>query len=292
MRGKKNFFSSFAGVFLIFGIVMVLFSWDTILYSFQEPIDIYEDGYDFAKEGKGGHIDTTLYASLDVAASLTTTTTRRGSTVSSSTNYYYIIPVFTEKGEEYFVCVEVSESDRSKYEALADATWDYLLDETAEDVNHPGIKFTGTVKKLDDEVYEYMKDWFREAEWFESDADINERVLPLVLEELNFENRNGLLIADVVLFALAIVFFILGKKRDKKLEEQEEAFRQQVQVVNNDEVYINLPMGSYPRSELERVEAFLSANNKVQAIAAFRDITGCGLAEAKEVVDNWYKYYI
>ena len=137
-----------------------------------------------------------------------------------------------------------------------------------------------------------MKDWFREAEWFESDADINERVLPLVLEELNFENRNGLLIADIVLFALAIVFFILGKKRDKKLEEQEEAFRQQVQVVNNDEVYINLPMGSYPRSELERVEAFLSANNKVQAIAAFRDITGCGLAEAKEVVDNWYKYYI
>ena len=118
------------------------------------------------------------------------------------------------------------------------------------------------------------------------------RILPLVLEELNFENRNGLLIADVVLFALAIVFFILGKKRDKKLEEQEEAFRQQVQVVNNDEVYINLPMGSYPRSELERVEAFLSANNKVQAIAAFRDITGCGLAEAKEVVDNWYKYYI
>ncbi|MBQ4524066.1 MAG: hypothetical protein IJA10_14120 [Lachnospiraceae bacterium] len=292
MKQNKNYFTSFAGVFLIFGIVMAIFSWDTILYSFYEPVDIYEEGYDFVEAGKGGHIDTTLFASLDAAASLTTTSSRRGRTTSSTTNYYYIVPVYDADDNEYYVCVEVNEHDTTPYDALVDATWDYLSDETAEEIEHPGIKFTGTAKKLDDEVYEYMKDWFEEAEWFESDADIDEYVLQISLEEKNFAGRNVMIIVLVVLFGLAILFFILGRKRDKKLEAQEEAFRQQVQVINNDEVYINLPIGSYPRSELARVDAFLSGGEKVQAIAALRDITGCGLAEAKEIVDNWFKYYI
>ncbi|MBQ3513172.1 MAG: hypothetical protein IJA32_05150 [Lachnospiraceae bacterium] len=292
MRRKSNYFTNFAGVFLIFAIVMIVATWDTIYYSFQEPVDIYEEGYDFVEAGKGGHIDTTLFASLDAAASLTTTTTRRGRTTSSSTDYYYIVPVYDADDNEYYVCVEVSEHDKSQYEALVDATWDYLSDETAEEIEHPGIKFTGTAKKLDSEVYEYMKDWFEEAEWFASDADIDEYVLQISLEERNFAGRNGMIIAIVVLIGLSVLFFVLGKKRDKKIEEQDEAFRQQVQVVNNNEVYINLPMGSYPRSQLARVDSFLSSNEKVQAIAALRDITGCELAEAKEIVDNWFKYYI
>lgn len=292
MKRKSNYFSSFAGVFAIFAIIMIFACWDTIWYSFKEPVDIYETGFDFVEEGKSTHIDTTFFASLDAAASLTTTTKRRGSTVSSSTDYYYIVPVYDADDNEYYVCVEVSEYDKAQYNALVDATWDYLEDETAEEIGHPGIKFTGIAKKLDKEVYQYMKDWFEEAEWFEDDADIDEYVLQISLEEKNFEGRNGMIIAIVVLLALAILFFILGKKRDKKLEEKEELFRQQVQVVNNDEVYINLPMGSYPRRELARVDAFLSGNEKVQAIAALRDITGCELAEAKEIVDNWFKYYI
>lgn len=292
MRKNNGVLFKFASAFLILGIVMILFSWDTILYSFYEPVDIYEEGYDFVEAGKGGHIDTTLYASLDAAASLTTTSTRRGRTTSSTTNYYYIVPVYDAEGDVYFVCVEVSEHDKKPYDDLVDATWDYFEDETAEDINHPGIKFTGTAKKLDDEVYEYMKDWFEEAEWFENDADIDKYVLQISLEERNFAGRNGMIIAIVVLLGLAILFFVLGKKREKKLEAEEEAFRQQVQFVNNDEVYINLPVGSYPRSQLARVDAFLSGGEKVQAIAALREVTGCGLAEGKEIVDNWFKYYI
>ena len=294
MKEKKNGFYNVAGVFLVFTIVAVIFCWDTILYSFQKPVDIYEEDYNFAKEGTGGRIETTFFASLDAAASLTTTHRSRTSS-SSTTNYYYIIPVYEDSspmGEEYYICVEVSEHERSKYDALVDATWDYLEDENAEEINHPGIKFTGTAKKLDKKVYSYMKDWFEEAEWFEDENDIDKYVLQISLEEKNFEARNVMIIVILVLLALTILFFVLGKKRDQKLIKQEEEFRQQVQVVNNDEVYINLPCGSYPRSQLARVDAFIANNEKVQAIAALREITGLGLAEAKEIVDNWYKYYI
>lgn len=137
-----------------------------------------------------------------------------------------------------------------------------------------------------------MKDWFEEAEWFESDADIEKYVLPIRLVAKSFEMRNAFMIGYVVLAGLSILCFVISRKRNKKFEQKEEEFRQQTQVVMGDEVYVTLPMGSYPKRELARVDAFLAGQDKIQAIAAFRDITGCGLAEAKDIVDHWYDYYI
>lgn len=289
---RDSFFSTCARIGLIVAIVVAIFGWDTVLYSFSEPTDIYEEGYDFVEAGKGGHIDTTLFASLDAAASLTTTSSRRGRTTSSTTNYYYIVPVYDKDGDEYYACVKVSESDRRSYEALVDATWDFIMDENAEEIGHPGIKFTGTAKKLDKDVYKYMKDWFEDAEWFESNSDIDKYVLQICLEEKNFDAAGVLIIIFVVSLGVAILCFVMSKKRNKKFEQKEEEFRQQSQYVMDDEVYINLPMGSYPKSQLARVDAFLTSQQKVQAIAAFRDITNCSLAEAKLIIDNWYSYYI
>ena len=289
---RDSFFSTAAITCLIFLAMLVGFSWDTVWYSFKEPVDIYEEGYDFVEAGKGGHIDTTLWVSLDRAVSQTTTTKSRRGGSTSTTKHYYIVPVYDADYNEYYVCVEVSDSDKSSYTRLVNATWTYLEDETLEDIPHPGIKFTGTAKKLDDDLYKHMKDWFEEAEWFESDADIEKYVLPIRLVSKDFDMRNGFIIAYVVLAGLSVLCFVISRKRNKKFEQKEEEFRQQTQVVMGDEVYVTLPMGSYPKRELARVDAFLAGQDKIQAIAAFRDITGCGLAEAKDIVDHWYDYYI
>ena len=288
---RDSFFSTAAITCLIFLAMLVGFSWDTVWYSFKEPVDIYEQGYDFVEAGKGGHIETTLFASLDKAVSQTTTTKSRRGGTTTTTKHYYIVPVYDADDNEYYVCVEVLDSNKSPYTNLVNETWEYYFEGT-QDIPPEGVKFTGTAKKLDKDIYKHVKDWFEEAEWFESDADIEKYVLPIRLVAKSFEMRNAFMIGYVVLAGLSILCFVISRKRNKKFEQKEEEFRQQTQVVMGDEVYVTLPMGSYPKRELARVDAFLAGQDKIQAIAAFRDITGCGLAEAKDIVDHWYDYYI
>lgn len=46
-----------------------------------------------------------------------------------------------------------------------------------------------------------------------------------------------------------------------------------------------------PKADMDRINGYVAAGDSVTAIKELRDITGLGLAEAKDIIDNWGSYY-
>ncbi len=214
----KGFFLKAAIVLtIIFGVATFLL-FETISLTLQDEQDLYADDFNIIENGDGGHIVAEIYASLGECASETTTTKTNGAVTSKSTDYYYVVPVFVGE-DEYYICAKVEKSERSTYNRITDDTWEYLYDETGElDLGNVTANFEGTIKELDGELYDYMLEYFREAEWFENETELRSHVLQLYLEPMDLESCVGEIIVLVILLVLAVLFWILffvtGKNRN------------------------------------------------------------------------------
>lgn len=214
----KNLWTSLCYIVVIFIIGISIATWDTIYYSFQEQVDVYntEEGYDYKEKGTGGNVRADVDFTLGEAGSIVTTTTRRRGGSSKSTKYYYIIPVVLN-GESCFVCTEVSESKKSDFNLLAKN-------------NKKTISLTGTFKKLDNQMYKYMVEAiedlneYYENKLFKNDAELKAHVLPVCLVPLDFENRNTYITILAVLVILAIFFLLMGIRKSKKKAAREAAY--------------------------------------------------------------------
>lgn len=206
----KNLWTSLCYIAVIFIIGISIATWDTIYYSFQEQVEVYntEKGYDYKGKGTGGNVKADVDFTLGEAGSIVTTTTRRRGGSSKSTKYYYIIPVVFN-GEQCFVCTEVSESKKSDFRSLANNV-------------QKTIPLTGTFKKLDDKMYKYMVESiedlnkYYENKLFKNDAELKAHVLPVCLVPLDFENRNSYITIIAVLVVLAVFFLFMGIRKAKK----------------------------------------------------------------------------
>lgn len=191
---------------ILFGI-FTFFAWDVIFLSFKDEVDMYDDNFDIIKHGDGGRIIAEINLSLGEAVSETTTSTKNGSVTSSRTDHYYVVPVWS--GEDtYYVCVKVDEKNRSLYNKITNQTYDYL---EGEDISSTYVKddFEGTIKELDDELYDYMLEWGRESEMYDNETELRNYMLPLYLEPLDFDNAGPFMIVAIILLAIAIVLFVL-----------------------------------------------------------------------------------
>lgn len=219
----KNLWTNLCFIAVILIFVVSMFSWDTIYYSFQEQVDVYntDEGYDYEGKGTGGNVKADIDITLGEAGSIVTTTTRRRGGSTKTTKYYYIIPVVFNS-EPCFICTEVSESKKSTFDSL-------LNDGTGT------ISLTGTFKKLDDQMYKYMVESIEDLnkyydnELFESDAELKAHVLPVCLVPLDFENRNSYIIALAVLVVLAVFFLFMGIRKAKKINAQEAAYEAELE---------------------------------------------------------------
>lgn len=291
---KKNPFLQIAIVFSVLLIIWTVISAKLVYLSFQDEEDIYKLGFDIVEHGEGGHIKSDIYASLGTCAYETTTRTKNGATVSSSTDYYYVIPAFDKNDDLYFICVLVDSKDASAYQAI-----------TYND-NAKAVSFEGTINELDDEIYDYMlesmKEWNDEAGFYASDAELKKHVLPLYLQPMNFDSATVYIIIFLVILALTILMWALFFMKRSKLNAAAAAFQAQAQYQGNvafgsdgqvmdASQLVNIYGTSYPKSSLAHINTYVNNHENVIAIKELREITGLGLAEAKNIIDNWSQYY-
>lgn len=272
---------------LIIGIVLVVALRKDMKAGFMKPYDIYAEDADAKDIKKGDAVSTEIYAVLDTFGTLETTRKTNGAVTSRSYSYFYIIPVFDEY-ETYYIAVKVSSDDRSVFERIADDTWDFLNGER-DDFTKTPFAYSGNINKLSDEAYDYMLEWFQDANWFgTTDLDeIKEYVWPLCLEPLSFSTVRVMGIIAILLIvigaALFVLYFVTGKKRK---EEQ----AQGASGTGYDGT-INIAGVKYMKSDFASVNDYIMAGDIENAVKAVRDRTALSEEEARTIIDNWSIYY-
>lgn len=165
----RNVLARLGGTLIIMAIIFGVIAGEDIVASFQKPVDInaepYPEDYNDIKA-----VDTEFDMILDIfCEEEITNKTSSGTVTSKKYVYYYIVPVFTED-DVYYVGVKVDKEKSAPYEKVADSTWAYLCYET--ETLDEKVAFTGAFTEMDDELYDYFVDWFEEAEFFESEAEM------------------------------------------------------------------------------------------------------------------------
>ena len=312
---------SVAFVLIVFGIMMLVSGRENIKSAFTGAYDIYDVDAKDIKIGDG--IKTSIYAVLDTYGTLETTTknSKTGNVTGRTYHYYYIIPVFNEDDDDtYFMSVKVSSDDKKAFDRIADDTWDVLLGD-ADYFTDVEFAAEGNIQKLDDEGYEYMVEWFEDMEWFDSTDrdDFEQYLLPICLELKDLKTTSIMVYASmgvILLGVLVIVIHFVRKSNKKKKEASEQAaFNNGYAAASADNTgsnagtvqagtaqtdttsYANgvdsvLIAGSrIPKADADRINGYVAAGDEITAIREFRDITGLGINEAKEIIDNWGNYY-
>lgn len=242
-------------------------------------VDLYAENTDITELSTSQAVEAEIYMTLDYFATETTTRTRDGNVVSRDNDYYFIIPAFSGD-DAYFIGIRVDGSDYSTFSSISDETYDYLMG-YADDFGMTTTTTEGGLAKLDDEMYQYMVEWFEEAQWFENDADIDKYVLPLYIDPFRVNLVRTMFIIGVLGTILGVVCLILLIMANKK--EKTQAKEQTVVVIAG---------MSYPKATFSRVNQFLAQRETVFAMQELRNITGIGPEEAKEVLDHWSNYYL
>ena len=263
----------------VFSVIILIANGRDGIATLKPVVDLYAEDTDITKLSTTQAVDADIYMSLDYFATETTTRTRDGNFVSRDNDYYFIIPAFS--GEElYFIGIRVDDKDFNTYSTISDDTYNYLMGIT----DNPGtttVSEEGGLKKLDDEMYQYMVEWFQEAQWFENESDIDKYVLPLYIDPYIIKAARTLFIIGVVgtlIGILSAVFLIRGNKKQK---EQAQA-----------QTTVTIGGMSYPKSSLSGVDRFVSQKEIVFAMQELRSITGISAEEAKTVIDQWGSYYL
>lgn len=150
----------------------------------------------------------------------TTTRTSYGVTTSSSvTGSYYLMPIISEnEEEEKYITVLVHNKDSvSALESITDDTYAYLNGD--ENIEWHDYFLMGKVKPLEEDVRDYMIEWFKEYEWFDSysDAEMDKYIVPYQIEEYDpdAKSKSGWILFGIGLAVLALfaVIFIITSKR-------------------------------------------------------------------------------
>lgn len=150
----------------------------------------------------------------------TTTRTSYGITTSSNvTGSYYLMPIVSdnEKEEKYITVLVHNKDSVSALESITDDTYAFL--DGDENIEWHDYFLMGKVKPLEKDVREYMIDWFRDNEWFDSysDSEMNKYIVPYQIEEYDPDSRSkagGVLfgIGLAVLVIFAVIFIIMNKR--------------------------------------------------------------------------------
>lgn len=269
---------SIAIVFAVISAIVIGVSGLDSFASFKKPVDLYADDTDVTKLGRTDAVEADIYAVLDCFATETTTTKRNGAVTGKSKDYYYIVPAF--KGDEtYYIGVKSNSDDQRNYDKIADLTWAWLSGESS-DFGEQSIHIEGCLKKMDKELLGYMKEWFEESEWFESEAEMEKYVLPVCLETVRFGTVKIMFLVGVGVFivcAILIITGIISERKDSKKAKQ------QTHVVINGV--------SYPKNTFDHVNRCILNKEKIFAVQELRDITGLDLEEAQKIIDNWTQHY-
>ncbi len=181
--------------------------------AFSKPVDVYNDPLDDAgrlKRGFAIETDLPLLGECFGTATSTQTNGYDNSTLVGDATYYFIMPV--PVGEEtYYVALETSQKQDS---------FDMLrkLSQSNRSGAEP-VHITGGLTTLDDELYQYMKIWFKDSELFENEADIEKYVLPLSFSEENYLSLKIIFFVQLAIAVALLTAIIVISRKEKKAAE-------------------------------------------------------------------------
>lgn len=274
-----------AGIFLlIFGVIFLFVFRTNFQIMFAEPVDIFVDAVDSDEDLKVGlAINTDMYLLMESFASKDTTNRGRGGRVTStSTDYYYILPVFVGAEDTYYVAFKVGEhdGDKSKYNQIANDTMAYLYGEQDTCGNY-SVWINGGLHKLENEGYQYMKDWFRENGFFENEADIEKYVLPLCFEKQSDSAIRGIFMFSVGAVVVGIVLIIVSTQIGNKYKARHEY----LQGLYGRTVTINnIP---YEIANMEELDKLLMDGKTAKAKKLLMKSFRASDQEADYIINNW-----
>lgn len=153
---------------------------------------------------------------FDCYANETTTHTTFGIETSSETSEeYFIMPLINEADEanELYITVTArKKADRNTLYRICDQTWEYW--DGNENVVFDEMGVVVKAKKLDDELMQYMTEWFMETEFYGTNpSDIQKHIIPYQLVIYNPNSAYGELAIGVVLLVIFAVIAIVFVRR-------------------------------------------------------------------------------
>ncbi|MBP3542999.1 MAG: hypothetical protein J6J86_02105 [Lachnospiraceae bacterium] len=266
-------------VFSIFAVIMLFVGGFDCIASFKTPVDLYGETTNVSDITRTTPVEADVYAVLDCFVTEKTTTTKNGTVTGTDYDYYYIIPAY-DGDETYYVGIKVPEDEDYEYDEICNQTWEWLMGDI-DDIGEKTVHAEGCLKKMDDELYDYMVEWFEESEWFESDSDIEKYALPLYLDPVKFSSTRTMTIVAVGTLVVCLVLFIVFGKIEKKQTKKAQA---QTHVVINGV--------SYPKEAFRNVNRCIANRENVFAIQELCSITGLTPEEAQPIIQSWNKYYL
>ena len=198
---------------LLVAIAALSMTLSEFFISIKKPVDfntLYE-----SELHAGMRVEGDVYALLDTFAAEETWTedSETGSqTPRETSKYYYIIPI----GEESYMGLQVAIADDAAYDAVLNATWDYLTDVTTDLLSEP-VRFEGYIAEMDDDLYQYFVEWFQDTGYFGTTnaAVISGYAMPLMLQEFS-PGLYPIFAIGVGLLLLNVLFVVLHLRYRKK----------------------------------------------------------------------------
>ena len=156
------------GVLVAITAAVLFVSKDSLLKMYEGPKNLESLG---VNEISGAYVDTDVYAILGNFAQYYEEDKYGNKTV---TDQYYIIPV----GEEEYIALQIDSSDFSLADQIYNETYE-VVNGTKSDFSTT-MPVTGTINKMEDEVYDYYKEWFEDEGY--TQEEIDSIVLPYTLQ--------------------------------------------------------------------------------------------------------------
>lgn len=214
----KTFFRRIALVLMIVGGILfytMMPHWNS---AFGEAVKVLDNEIsDKTILTKGTALDMELFLIMESFCGETVQTTRNGA-VTSTSEYEYVTVPFIVGEETYYLGMKLSETQYKRASKVINDTMDYLYGEDVDFANT--FVQTASIVKMDEEAYGYFQDWFIEMDWFESQAEIEKYVLPLLIDTVDPDYARNALIASIVLFVCGVVIvgltFVAGMKYAKR----------------------------------------------------------------------------
>lgn len=219
---------------------------------------------------------------------------------------YYLIPVIKSDEQRIYLDHMVLVSKKGKYKELNEASKAFFEWWNSEDISmdtfpsETVLSVDGRVVKLTSEELQFVKDYF-------GDPDYEQFVAPYVIKPLWDEGSKEDAIMgkiEVIMGAAAFVIglillsvaFLFGRKNGQKSGRKNGQKENAVPYTDmrhgsaGFKKYMDGVVKKLSAEQKAEVVYLINSGKTLEAIKAFRDMTGIGLAQAKDAVDHYDVY--
>lgn len=294
---------SFGSAIAATGLVFLWFGRAGIMDMITERKPAYsalEVGLDELHEGDHVTVDTSVVA--DYVLERYESLSSKGYVNYETTWRYYLIPVITSDEQGIYLDHMVLVSKKGKYKELNEASEAFFKWWDSDDISmdtfpsETVLSMDGRVVKLTSDELQYVKDYF-------GDLGYEQFVAPYVVRPLwDGGSKEDAIMGkiEVIMGAAALVFglillssaLLFGRKNSRKNGQNENA------VPSTDMRHGSAKFKKYMDGVVNKLSAeqkaevmyLINSGKTLEAIKAFRDMTGIGLAQAKDAVDHYDIY--